>query len=349
MTYCLSVNNRSKKAPADHSARGFRITLSIPAQFNRKIWTSPRVCAIMVLLGYQIIHRRAGAVMSTKVEYITGADLRQLAENSIAHKMVKLIRQGEEYAVTTATERPTRQVCQKINRDEYVYKPTGEILPYKHADTKQIENLRRTFANLRSLIRANFSGGSSNQLFITLTYAANVTDAARLMVDFNRFMVRLKRAYPEHNFAYIAVAEPQGRGAWHMHLLLKTNQEELYIPDKTIRELWEQGITQTQRLEADDVGAYYTAYFTDVLAAEEKPGESLSHRRQKGARLSMYPVGMRFYRCSRNIVRPSAEVVPLSAVVEEYGKPKRERAFEIKTENGDHVNTVFKAEFKKEP
>lgn len=51
---------------------------------------------------------------------------------------------------------------------------------------------------------------------VTLTYRENMVDRDRLMRDFDVFMKRLKRVAP--HLHYVAVAERQKRGAWHMHI-----------------------------------------------------------------------------------------------------------------------------------
>jgi hypothetical protein len=207
--------------------------------------------------------------------------------------------------VTARTSaRPPLSVISRIDKNRYLYKPTGEVRCYKHrtpTPTVARASLPRTFARLRDLIRCNFIGGNK-ELFITLTYADNVTDPARLAHDLDLFFKRLKRMMAGHELQYIAVIEPQERGAWHVHLMLKSDKM-LYIPDKQLRGLWRQGITQTERLHnADDLGAYYVTYFTDLLSTE--------HKRRKGARLGLYPAAFKFYRCSQGIVRPQTVVMP---------------------------------------
>lgn len=51
---------------------------------------------------------------------------------------------------------------------------------------------------------------------VTLTYRENMVDRDRLMRDFDVFMKRLRRLVPDLH--YVAVAERQKRGAWHMHI-----------------------------------------------------------------------------------------------------------------------------------
>lgn len=215
----------------------------------------------------------------------------------------------------------------RVSKTQYKDLKTGDIKNYavltesERMRNKKI-NLGNTFEDLRAIIRANFQCEGTNQLFITLTYAQNMQSQTRLLQDFMKFYKRLKYAIPEHDFEYVAVMEPQGRGAWHVHLMLKsTNHGILYIDNRETSKIWGHGFTTTDRLKSDDLGNYYTAYFTGLIGGassdeddnksedvykneREMTGMELSKARIKGARLCMYPAGFRLYRCSRGIERP---------------------------------------------
>lgn len=163
------------------------------------------------------------------------------------------------------------------------------------------------------MISANFNGGSS-ELWVTLTYAENVTDTSVVYQDFKNFMKKLRRKYAKNrSLEYINVLEPQRRGAWHMHLLIKTDDgSHLRVENDDMRRLWGKGFVKVKRLkDTDNVSAYLMAYLTDI---ELKEGETGSEhvkvkegkRYEKGGRLHMYPPGMNFYRCSRGIEQPKS-------------------------------------------
>lgn len=220
----------------------------------------------------------------------------------------KVVEQGEKFVDGTHTAKPTHPHVRKLSKDEYVVLSTGEILPYEHTDEKHIANLRNTFTKLRQLIRHNFSADTDNQLFLTLTYAQNMTDGHRLMRDYEAFMKRLRRKMKGHALDYIAVAEPQGRGAWHMHIMLKSDQPVLYIDNNKLADVWGHGFTKTKRLVSDDVGTYYAAYFTDLIPGrmdnDETTPDEKSKARIKGGRLHLYPKNFKFYRRSAGIEDP---------------------------------------------
>lgn len=222
----------------------------------------------------------------------------------------------------------------RINKDEMVNLETGEIIEVKHGATRKdnIDSLRKTISRGRLMINANFQA-EENELFITLTYRENMQDTERLYKDFKRFWQKLKRRYKETEFRYITAIEPQERGAWHLHVLVKAlNQDWLFISKEIIRELWGQGeIVDVRRLtgKVDNVGAYVSAYLTNT----ELGG--------KGSRLHFYPVGVNIFRCSRNCVKAEVERCRYGEIKKSLGGAAKtyEIGFKIK-EGSDTVNVV---------
>ena len=241
-------------------------------------------------------------------------------------------------------EIPTRATVKKLSKNEYLVVSTGEIKQYETKETKEktTKNLKETFTRLRQLIRTNFTNNSKNQLFITLTYKENMTDEKQLYKDFDLFYKRLKYKLKEHKLEYIAVAEPQGRGAWHFHIMLKsTNQANLYIDNKILEKIWGNGYTDAQRLKSDDVGSYYVSYFTDLLE-EDKKGNK---KRVKGSRLSMYPKGFKFYRTSRGIEKPKEIKIKYEELEKQGYKNTYTTAFKlIDTMQDDKILNVIQKE-----
>jgi hypothetical protein len=227
----------------------------------------------------------------------------------------------------------------KINKDEMIKISTGEVIKIKHNNTRDevdIKNLRRTIQNIRDLINMNFKG-EKNELFITLTYKENMKDLKRLYKDYEKFYKKLKWKYREIEFLYISVVEPQERGAWHIHLLLKAlNKDYLYIENKEIERMWNKGFTKTEGLQKiDNIGAYISSYLINI-----KDGE----KTKKGQRLKLYPVGMNIYRYSKNCKVPFV-------IEKEYGEVKKELkkenktyevTYEIKNEEGKIINVIKK-------
>ena len=265
-------------------------------------------------------------------------------------KYVKAIIQGKRYIDIVDKERDIKATIKKLNKKEYMVISTGEIKEYKQNNSteKTIKNVKETFKKLRQLIRTNFTNDTKNQLFITLTYKENMTDVKKLMTDFDKFYKRLKYKFKEHKFEYIAVVEPQGRGAWHFHIMLKSiNQFNLYIDNKILEQIWGHGYTDVQRLKSDDVGSYYVAYFTDLIQEDDKGNK----KRLKGSRLSMYPKGFKFYRTSRGIEKPKEIKIQYGELEKQGYKNTYSRAFEIieecDFENEKILNVIQKETWKK--
>ncbi len=265
---------------------------------------------------------------------IQGINPRKIEKGEI----VQMTIQGDSYVDVLKMDRQIGATVRRLDKDHYCVLSTGEIKEYSQDKTmeKDKKNLRKTFAHLRQLIRTNFTKDASNQLFITLTYKENMIDEKQLMRDFDVFYKRLKRRLKGHKLDYIAVAEPQERGAWHFHLMLKSDQPVLYIDNKVLSEVWGHGYTDTQRLKSDDVGSYYAAYFTDLLSNNTKG----SKKRKKGARLSLYPKGFKFYRTSRGIKKPDKVYAEYEQLEKCGYKKTYEVAFELINEDREESDRV---------
>ena len=189
----------------------------------------------------------------------------------------------------------------------------------------------------------------------------NMTDVKRLYRDIDVFMKRLKRRFP--GIEYFLVVEPQARGAWHCHILMKdTSSKKLYIPNSEMERLWGHGWTTTKRLNhCDNIGAYLSAYLADIELSEyinltgvpdhieirdvemrDENGSLVSKRMVKGGRCYLYPSGMNIFRHSRGIVPPSSEKMTYSRVKEIVGDatPDYSSTVEILDDEDKSLNTI---------
>lgn len=231
----------------------------------------------------------------------------------------------------------------RISRDEFVWHDTGEVGTYNHAITKAdaIESLKRTLANGRRIICNNFSGGPSETM-MTLTYAENMTDTKKAYFDFNNLMVQMRQEYG--GIEYIMAMEPQGRGAWHMHVLLKSDDGRPFrIDAKWLYRTWKKGRVHLRPIDnIDNAGAYLTAY----LANMEQPDgeiESEGKRYKKGARLKMYPAGMRIFRYSKGIKKPEPQETTYAMAKQKVGVAASTytKTVEIIDDSGHSINTIW--------
>lgn len=229
---------------------------------------------------------------------------------------IKVSEQGNIIEVTKLDACGHGHGLKKLDADHYLDLVTGEIYNYDRAKdrSESVKSLRRTFRKIRALINSNCAEPEKVR-WITLTYAENMQDVKRLYRDFERFWKRFKYRYP--GAEYIVVAEPQKRGAWHLHGVIVWFRLEKapYIPNAELRELWGQGYVNVRAVtNVDNLGAYLSAYLADV---EVLPGEDsqaatvcktlpdgTQKRFVKGGRLHLYPPGMNLYRCSRGVKRP---------------------------------------------
>lgn len=250
----------------------------------------------------------------------------------------------------------------KLNKDEYLDIATGEIKEFEHMENRsQSENsLRQTFKKLRYLINNNFKG-AKNELFVTLTYKENMKDVGMLYKDVEKFIKRLRYRFKDKtSIDYINVVEPQGRGAWHCHILFRFNDlDKVYIANSELRKVWGHGFVKIKSLEdVDNIGAYLSAYLTDIEAPDEVTSDNVDvlfrvfnveHRDVKevdgkkyikGGRIHMYPAGMNIYRCSRGIKPPKRVKMRYKDIKKVVGSAKPHYSKTYKVGSKDFKNII---------
>ncbi|WP_134643657.1 rolling circle replication-associated protein [Weissella cibaria] len=279
------------------------------------------------------------------------------------HPNTKAIVAGNTLEFRAYDHRNTQANIKKISKTEYVNISTGEIKQFENKAVKRTDNLaslRSTFEKMRWIINSNFTGGKS-ELWITLTYAANMTDEKQLSHDMDVFLKRLKR-YVKREIAFIYIPEPQGRGAWHVHMLVKAvDKKKFYIDPNDLSEIWGHGFVKLRRpTMADNLGAYLTAYLGDMPLSEvESLGMAYKqdmvqvkgakgHQKKfvKGARLSLYPAGMKYFRTSHNLRKPTIIKFAVKfAVMQQFGfdglvpRHTDDYTFEYKDREGETVTS----------
>ena len=247
--------------------------------------------------------------------------------------MVKVTEMGNVVEIQYMSHRNTKQTIQMLEGGEqFVICSTGEIKDVEHHKTRKDnrKGLYRTFANARAVINANVTDVSKVR-WCTLTYEENMTDTKRLYDDFKKFNMRFQHYCKNNGYTnpeYIVMMEPQGRGAWHAHLLyIWQDMKAPYIPNEVFRNLWRHGFVRIKKLDnVDNVGAYLTAYLGDmeinemdatkvsgkkckVVEVEDENGKKVSKAIIKGGRLDLYPANFNMLRCSRGVKRPVEEMM----------------------------------------
>lgn len=215
-------------------------------------------------------------------------------------------------------------LIKKLDKNTYVDTRDGEVKVFKHHDNRldDTKSVRRSLSDGRDMINANIVD-PRKWLMITLTYAENMTDPKKLYNDFKNFWhKKFCVAYPTA-YKYIQAVEPQGRGAWHCHLLAGFSDIPPFISNDVVRDMWGHGFVKVKKMNnVDNVGAYLSAYLADLpiddaerlnLVKEGKiidadtlddDGKTIKKKFVKGARMSLYPSGMHIFRWSRNCDKP---------------------------------------------
>ena len=129
--------------------------------------------------------------------------------------------------------------------------------------------LKTTIKRFADLINTNITKkdiASGKVKFITLTYAENMTDTKQLYVDFDNFLKKLKYHFKTAlniNFksvVWFKAIEPQKRGAWHIHLILKTPYKIFLDNNTVVWELWKQGFTSTRAIKNNNNVALFHSH-----------------------------------------------------------------------------------------
>lgn len=216
----------------------------------------------------------------------------------------------------------------KLSKDEYLDQTTGEVKQFEHYETRacDLSQVSKSLSTLRDLLNTNILDVDCCR-WVTLTYAENMKDPNKLKNDFKNFNSRMRSAIG--HYEYIVCAEPQGRGAWHLHVVMIFAGKAPFIKNDLMAEKWKQGFVTVKRLDdVDNVGVYLTAYLGDMelsqaaksgidiqkydtkdIEMKDENGCKVNKRIIKGARLSMYPPGFHLFRCSKGIKKPIIQVL----------------------------------------
>lgn len=115
-------------------------------------------------------------------------------------------------------------------------------LPPKVRRYRDALNRERTLRKRKKRVRQAVMAMPAVYLW-SATYESNMQDYSKAKGDFETFLRELRAMYPEIRSQWVAVAEPQKRGAWHWHFALP-----VYVPKAVIDRIWheasgEQGYT----------------------------------------------------------------------------------------------------------
>ena len=261
-----------------------------------------------------------------KIEKIDVKDLPKGFERNANY--IKCVECGDITEFVLLANKPKPIPITRITKDLYADE-NGEIHEFNHSENKSTlgDSVRKTLSHLRAIINTNCSDDKKLK-WITFTYAENMTDTKQLYKDFDKFWKRFKYYSEKNNLPipeYISVAEPQGRGAWHLHIIFIYPCKAPFIDNNSVLyPMWSHGYTKVKAVHGvDNLGAYFSAYLADIPLDEyerdaddtamyeiksaivDDDGHETEKKFVKGARLKFYPVGMNIYRTSRGIKQPT--------------------------------------------
>ena len=229
--------------------------------------------------------------------------------------LVTVIEAGKHTTITHLRHRNTAARTRKLSKDLYCDNE-GVVQEYKHTENRQqsIKSVRKSLNKLCDIINANTTDLSRCR-FVTLTYAENMTDLDKLDQDWENFRKKVRRKWGD--FEYVKITEPQGRGAWHLHIIMIFGDKAPYISNNDLYKVWGKGYVSVKSMGGVDFGKYFTMSLRDMSVSEadkaeiKTDGKKLSRNKQyiKGARLELYPSGIRIYNCSKGIVRPKKKTM----------------------------------------
>ena len=207
----------------------------------------------------------------------------------------------------------------KIDKNHYriTSDESGEVFKYEHKENRQQspKSVRKTLNNLCNVINAN-SKDVKRCKWLTLTYSDNMTDLKELTSDWENFCKKLRRKWG--TFEYIKVKEPQGRGAWHLHVLLIFEGTAPFMSTEDLQKKWGKGFVYVKNLKNNiNNGLYFTMSLRDMKVSDAEElgiaadSSKLSKNKKyiKGARLSLYKTSVHIFDCSKGVAKPKKEVM----------------------------------------
>lgn len=280
----------------------------------------------------------------------------QADNGAVWDRVCKTVQTGKILRIVQYERLRRESYIVKLPGKQYCIKKTGEVLPESKRAKTRSQNLRyvrQSMQHGRDMVNTNIRN-LDNCIWVTFTYAENMTDEKKLYNDFHNF----NKAYRKKvgHYKYIVAVEPQGRGAWHMHCFMIFN-EKPWIDYNEIIKTWGKGRVEVQRMygDVDNLGAYVSAYLCNLPLqekAQSEGGHNINivtdrdgHMYQKAQRISMYPAGMQIFRFSRGLVKPTEEFISLEEAEKKAsaGTLTFEKMVQanIETEKGTYTNTYY--------
>lgn len=258
-------------------------------------------------------------------------------------EQVRITRMGNIIEVQASSMRGKGGKIRRIDKDNFVDTATGEVKQYtQHKRKSRKENyssLHRSFRNAKEIINTNFRGVAFTT-WLTLTYDEKMSDAEQFDKDFEAFVKRVRRKFPNNKIKYFSALEFGANGGFHCHCLLYWDDIAHTFTEEECQQLWKKGTMFVKSLKDHssirNIGAYLTAHLTDMPIEEYRqlhprrkiPDEDIKSIRTenmvfidkvlvKNARLELYPPYFRIFRHSNDMKKPEVSY-------SDYGSIKKE-------------------------
>lgn len=157
-------------------------------------------------------------------------------------------------------------------------------------NNRRDDSLARTRTKIYQLVHCNTRAYNRHPpIFVTLTFAKNITDVKQANHDFLLFTQRLTR-HVGHPLRHLSIIEFQTRGAVHFHTVFFNLP---YIPYAQLQSIWGHGMTRIEKGSSiRNLSAYIAKYLSkDILDQRLK--------------------GHRVLKVSRGLVRPQIFTDPI--------------------------------------
>lgn len=212
--------------------------------------------------------------------------MKQINDKSINEEKYVTMYKCGNYQEIVCCRQDTKPIqITKLNKNQYIDNSTGELKEYHYSKYKTLDNIKEQFKKIPRLIKGYFNGDNTER-FITLTYSYIMNNPYLLPYDFKKFIRKINRRYGKCRYIYIK--EPNGKGSWHIHSIIKRLDEKPFnITDKTLRTLWGNGYAVSTEIPYN---IYTLPHYFDVTRYDEKK-----------SRIVYYPPYLNIYGCSKDV------------------------------------------------
>lgn len=150
-------------------------------------------------------------------------------------------------------------------------KSRGSGIKTKPTDSRRIDHLRRTRQTIRRTISTNATAWGAVPVFITYTFAENISDLKTANAYWQQYKKKLKYHYGK--LKYLVVVEFQKRGAIHYHALY-FNLPYIKNIKPILQDIWGHGFLQIKAVnKIENIGAYVSKYLQKENADSRLVGQ----------------------------------------------------------------------------